>query len=330
MLIYILRRLALSVSVIVATMVATFVLFFVGPSDPARALCGDRNCTPQRIADISHSLNLDEPKVQQFTGYMEGIFAGRDFQTGGFTKHCPAPCLGWSYHQDRPVTQMVLEAFPVTLSIVAGGFLVYTFLALLFGVLAARFRGRFLDRLIVGVSQFVPAVPYYIVALLFYLYLMVFLAVLPRSEYVSPLKSPTAWFTGLLGVWLLWGAFASTNYIRYVRASMIDTQTQDYVRTARAKGLSERTISVQHTLRAAITPFITLVGLSLVFELTGSIFTEQIFDLPGMGLLTINSFNNDDLPVISGTVLIGTVLITLGNLFVDLLYGVVDPRVKLS
>jgi peptide/nickel transport system permease protein len=331
-LIYILRRLALSVSVVFAAIVATFAIFFLGPSDPAGAFCGQgQNCTPERVAIIKKSLGLDEPKTTQFVHYIEGVVVGRDIgDSENSVKHCPAPCLGWSYRSNRPVTDMVLERFPVTLSLVAGGVVVYVTLALLFGVLAARFRGRLIDRVIVGVSQFVPAIPYYIAALMFYLYFMVFYAIIPRSSYTSITESPWAWFTGLLGVWLFWGAFASTGYIRYVRASMIDTQGQDYVRTARSKGISEKRVMYRHALRAAIAPFITLVGISIAFELTGSIFTERIFNIQGMGLLALDSFNTGDLPVIAGVVVITATFVTVGNLIVDMLYGVVDPRVKLS
>jgi peptide/nickel transport system permease protein len=331
-LIYILRRLALSVSVVFAAIVATFAIFFLGPSDPAGAFCGQgQNCTPERVAIIKKSLGLDEPKTTQFVHYIEGVVVGRDIgDSDSSVKHCPAPCLGWSYRSNRPVTDMVLERFPVTLSLVVGGVAVYVTLALLFGVLAARFRGRLIDRVIVGVSQFVPAIPYYIAALMFYLYFMVFYAIIPRSSYTSITESPWAWFTGLLGVWLFWGAFASTGYIRYVRASMIDTQGQDYVRTARSKGISEKRVMYRHALRAAIAPFITLVGISIAFELTGSIFTERIFNIQGMGLLALDSFNTGDLPVIAGVVVITATFVTIGNLIVDMLYGVVDPRVKLS
>lgn len=330
MLIYIVRRVGLSVSVVLATLVVTFVMFFLGPSDPAGALCGSRNCTAARIADIEKSLQLDRPKTEQFTSYVKGIVAGRQIQSGGIVKECDAPCLGWSYRQNRSVTTIVLERLPVTASIVVGGAVVYIVFALLLGTLAARFRGRAADRLIVGISQFVPSIPYYILALLFALYLMVLYPIVPRSSYTSPLQSPLAWVTGLFAVWLFYGLIASTGFVRYVRASMIEAQNEDFVRTARSKGIAERRVVVRHALRAAIAPFMTLVGLSLAGEMSGAIFTEKIFNLPGMGLLALDSFSSDDLPVIAGVVLVGAVFVTGMNLVVDLLYAVVDPRVKLS
>lgn len=329
MLIYLVRRVGLAVSVMLATLVVTFLMFFVGPTDPAGSLCG-RNCTQARLTEIEKSLQLDRPKTEQFTGYVKGIVVGRDFQSGGIVKECDAPCLGWSYKQNRSVTTIVLERLPVTASIVMGGAVVYVIFGLLLGALAARYRGRFFDRAIVAVSQTVPSIPYYLLALLFALYFMILNPIIPRSSYTSPLTSPWHWFTGLAGVWLFYGLIASTGYIRYVRASMIESQNQDFVRTARSKGISERRVTVKHALRAAIAPFMTLVGLGLAAEMSGAVFTERIFGLPGMGVLALDAFTGDDLPVIAGVVLVGAFFVTILNLIVDLLYGVVDPRVTLT
>ncbi|WP_342803876.1 ABC transporter permease [Luteipulveratus flavus] len=295
------------------------------PSDPAGALCG-RQCTPDRIVQIENDLGLNKPKTEQFVTYTKGLVVGNDL--GG--KKCDAPCLGWSYVQNRPVTDMVKQAFPVTVSIVIGGIVVYSTLGILFGMIAARFRGKPLDRIIVGVSQFVTSIPYFVLAQLFFLYAMVFYAIIPRAKYTSILDNPFSWFVGLVGIWLFYGTVLSANYVRYVRASMIDVQNQDYIRTARSKGLGERKIAISHALRAGIAPFLTLLGLAVASELGGAIFTEQIFGLSGMGRLAITSFGNSDLPVIAGVVVVGAVIIVFLNLLVDLLYGLVDPRVKLS
>ncbi|WP_018155686.1 ABC transporter permease [Demetria terragena] len=325
MLVYIFRRLLLGISVMFGVIVVTFSIFFLGPNDPAGAICGEQ-CTAERYESVVKSLGLDKPKTEQFTTYTKGLFVGTETEV----RKCDAPCLGWSYIQNRPVTDMVLEALPVTTSLIAGGVIVYVSIALLFGVLAARHRATWIDRTIVTVSQLIGSVPYFVIALLFYLYVMVIWGVLPRPEYSPISDGPIQWAIGMSGVWLFWGGVASCSYIRYVRASMIDTQNQDYVRTARSKGLSERTISVKHALRAAIAPFVTLVGLNVGLEFAGSIFTETIFNINGMGNLAIDSFNTGDLPVIAGVVLVGAFFVVTLNLIVDLLYGVVDPRVKLS
>lgn len=329
MLIYVLRRLLLTVSVVVATVTFTFAIFFLGPTDPAAALC-NKNCTPQQIAQIEKAMGLDQPKIEQYGVYMKGLAVGRTIKTGTFRNECTAPCLGWSWIQNQPVKDMVFRAFPVTLSILLGGAVIYSFFGILGGVIAARNRGNILDRTIVGVSQFVPSIPYYILALLFFLYTMVLYPILPRSNYTSPFEDPWAWFTGLIGVWLIYGLIQSTFYVRYVRASMIDNLTGDFVRTARSKGLSENSVVYKHALRAAIVPFLTLVGLNIALDMGGAVFTETIFNLHGMGKLAIDSFNQQDLQVISGVVVVAAVTVSLGNLVVDLLYGVADPRVKLS
>ncbi|WP_431842581.1 ABC transporter permease [Calidifontibacter indicus] len=329
MLVYILRRLLMTLSVMLAAVTFTFAIFFLGPNDPAGNLC-TRNCTPARIAEIEKSMGLDKPVPQQYAEYMKGLATGRTITSGGFEKKCDAPCLGWSWVQDRPVKDMVFQALPVTLSIVVGGTVVYTIFGLLFGVVAARNRGNWLDRLIVGITQFVPSVPYYILALLFYLYFMVLNPILPRAQYTSPFENPWDWFVGLIGVWMIYGLIQATSYVRYVRASMIDNLSGDFVRTARSKGLSERKVLISHALRAAMAPFMTLVGLNIAADLSGAVFTERIFNLKGMGDLAIRSFDQQDLQVISGVVLVGALFVSIGNLVVDLLYGVVDPRVKLS
>lgn len=329
MLVYVLRRLALSLSVIIATVSVTFVLFFVGPNDPAGAMCGTR-CTPQRVAQIEDSLGLNQPKIEQYGNYMKGLVAGRDIVNGGFTSHCDAPCLGWSFQQNRSVTTMVMERLPVTASIVLGGAIVYVIVGLLLGVITARARGTFLDRIVVGLSQFVPAIPYYVLALLFYLYLVRLNPILPFTQWVNPLDSPSGWFMGMLGVWVIYGLIASTGYVRYVRSFMINNLSQDFVRTARSKGISERKVVINHALRAAIAPFVTLVGLSMATELSGAIFTERIFQVQGMGMLALNSLTQQDLPVIMGVVIVAAGFVTVANLIVDLIYGLIDPRVKLS
>ncbi|RYG77682.1 ABC transporter permease [Yimella sp. RIT 621] len=329
MLVYVLRRLLMTLSVMLAAVTFTFVIFYLGPNDPAGISC-TRNCTEERIAEIEKSMGLDKPKVQQYTEYVKGIAVGRTITSGGFQKECAAPCLGWSWVQDRPVKDMVFQAAPVTLSVVVGGTVVYTLFGLMFGVVAARNRGNWVDRMIVGITQFVPSVPYYILALLFFLYLMVLHPILPRSQWVPFTEDPAKWFVGLIGVWLIYGLIQATAYVRYVRAAMIDTLSGDFVRTARSKGLSERKVVISHALRAAMAPFLTLVGLNIAADLSGAVFTERIFGLPGMGTLAIRSFDQQDLQVISGVVLVGALVVSVGNLIVDLLYGVVDPRVKLS
>ncbi|MDQ2852452.1 MAG: ABC transporter permease, partial [Actinomycetota bacterium] len=180
--VYILRRLVLAASVVFAAITLVFVIFFVGPSDPAAALCG-KNCTVARVAQINATLGLNQPAIVQFLHYLQGLFVGRDISSGGVTSHCGAPCLGWSFYQNTSVTKLVEQAFPVTLSIVAGAAFIFVVTGLTLGILAAKYRGTWIDRLLVGTSQVIASVPYYVWALLFFLYTMVVHAIFPSSGY---------------------------------------------------------------------------------------------------------------------------------------------------
>jgi peptide/nickel transport system permease protein len=322
---YIARRIVSAISVILVAVVASFALFYMAPSDPAGAICGVK-CTPARIAEISHSLGLNKPKGEQLVDYMEGIFVGHTYIHDGITVRCSAPCLGYSYRQDQPVTSEVARAVPVTVSIVLGAAVIFLILGIGTGIFAARFRGSPIDRLIVAISQGMGAVPYFVIALVVVLYVTFF----PEPNYTSIFSNPVKWVSGLSLAWVTLGLVNSGLYTRYVRASMIESLGEDYVRTARAKGLGERSIVLKHALRATLTPVATIFGLDLAGQLTGAIFTESIFGLPGLGLLTLNAFRQYDLPVLMAATIFGSAVLVTMNLVVDILYTVLDPRVRLS
>ena len=325
MLLYILRRVLSAISVVIVTLVASFALFFFAPTDPAGVICGPR-CTPERAADIEQSLGLDQPKAEQILLYMKGIVAGRDYSAGGVVQHCDAPCLGYSYTLGQPVTKLIGAALPVTVSIVLGGAVVYLFVGILAGTVAAQVRGTSADRFVVGTTLVVQAVPYFVFALLIALYA----TFLPDSGYHPFLENPFLWASGLLAAWLTIGVTNAASYTRYSRASMIEALGQDFVRTATSKGISRRRVVYRHGLRAGLTPVVTIFGIDLAFQLTGAIFTESIFGLPGIGLLTLRAFNQYDLPVLMGGVLIGSVVLVVMNLVVDIVYTFLDPRVRLG
>ena len=332
MIVYIARRLLLAISVLFATIVLTFGLFFTGPAKDGVAyqICGTK-CTNQKVHDINHSLGLDKPVVDQFGTYIKGLVAGRDITNDGqVTGHCDAPCLGWSYVQSQSVTDQVKQVMPVTFAIVFGGMLIYIPLGLLLGVVCGRNRGSPLDRFLVGASQLISATPYYAVALLLNLYLIFTWKILPATGYTPLTDDPGAWFKGFISIWIIFGLFASMAYVRFVRAFMINTLSSDFVRTARSKGISERRVVWRHALRATIAPYLTLIGVEVALQLSGSIFTEQVFNVRGIGRLGLDAISTNDLPVIAGTVLVGATFIVLGNLIVDLLYVAVDPTVKLT
>jgi peptide/nickel transport system permease protein len=221
---------------------------------------------------------------------------------------------------------MLLAALPVTLSIVLGGAIIYFSVGVFTGTIAARYRATPLDRLTVGTSLLVNSVPYFVVALLVALYA----TFLPQSGWTPLLQNPLAWASGLLAAWLTLGLTNAASYTRYSRASMIESLGQDFIRTARSKGISERRVVYRHGVRAALTPVVTILGLDIAYQLTNALFTESIFGLPGLGVLALRAFGQYDLPVLLGTVLVGSVVLVLMNLVVDIAYTFLDPRVRLG
>ena len=328
MLIYIARRLALAASVVLVTLVATFTLFYAGPADPAQALCGELRCDQAKLVEIRKSLHLDRPIAVQFSEYFVGLFVGRDVVDGGNTKHCAAPCLGYSFRSHKEVKNEVFTRFPTTAALALMSMVVFLSVGITTGVYAARRRGTRVDRTVVGVSQVFGSIPFYIIALLAALYLTVLYPILPRAAAFSDGVGP--WLIGMIAPALILGLVYATTYVRYTRAQMVDTLSQDYVRTARSKGISTTTVTYKHALRGALSPVLTILGLDMAGLLSGTLITEQIFGLDGMGRLAITSLFADDLPIIMGTVLMSAVIVVLMNLLVDILYSVIDPRVRLA
>jgi len=326
--IYIARRILMATSVLLVALIATFLLFFAGPADPAQSMCGELRCSAQKLADIRHSMKLDRPVPEQFAEYFKGVFVGREITMSGSTTECSAPCLGYSFRSQQEVKGAILSRFPTTAALALMAMSIFVTVGVTTGVLAARRRGTRLDRAVVGASQVFGAIPYYILALLFALYLTVLNPILPRSATITGGAGP--WFLGLIAPAIILGLYTSTSYVRYSRASMVDTLSQDYVRTARSKGISENRVVYKHALRAAISPVVTILGLDMAFLLSGTLITEQIFGVDGIGRFAIQSLFNDDLPIIMGTVLISAFFVVTMNLIVDIAYSFVDPRVRLS
>jgi peptide/nickel transport system permease protein len=327
---YILRRLVSGLLVLLATSMVVFALFFYGPADPALAYCPETRCTPERLESVREGLGLSRPVVVQYAEYMAGIFVGNDFRAGSIAIKCDAPCLGVSFKLRVDVTDYLLARFPATLSLALGGAAIFLPLGVTMGILAARVRGTWADKAIVSSSLIINAIPYYLLALLAFLFLISEWGIFPESGYFSPIDDgPLAWVKGMLLAWIMLGIAYSTQYARFSRGSMLETMNEDYVRTARAKGLSERRVALKHALRAAIVPVVTIFGLDFALLLAGTIFTERIFDIQGIGLTALDAIGNKDLPVISATVLLGATFVVVSNIVIDIVYSFIDPRVRL-
>lgn len=328
---FIVRRLVSAFLVVALTSMAVFALFFLGPSDPARPVCeAQGRCTPEALAAIEQQMGLDQSVVTAYGTFVAGLFRDRTIDMGDeYT--CEAPCLGISYGTRQEVSKELAEKFPATLSVALGGASIYICLGVTLGVLAARWRGSVADRLMVGSSLVVSSIPYYLFALLAWIFLTLQWDVFPATGYTPFTEDPAAWASGLLLPWLVLGLAGSTQYARFTRGSMVEVLGEDYIRTATAKGLPRGRVVFGHALRAAVVPVVTIFGLDLAALLGGTIFTEQIFGIDGIGWWALESLKApQDFPVILATVLVSAVLVVLANLVVDVVYGFLDPRVTVS
>lgn len=329
---FIVRRLIAAFLVILMVSFLVFLLFFKFVSNPAQPICdgaGGR-CTPEKLAAIEKQMGLDQPVFTAYGDYMGGIVKGRTINQGG-EFDCPAPCLGISYGTQAPVWDELKEKMPATVSLAIGGSIVFLTLGVTLGVLAAKWRGSVADRVLVSGSLLISAIPYYLVALLAWIFFTLRTQIFPETGYFGWFDDPVKTFGGLILPCLVMGIASAPNYSRFTRGQMVETLGEDFVRTSAAKGLPERTVIFKHALRAAIVPVVTIFGLEFGGLLAGTIFTEAIFDIDGIGQWGLNAVRSPmDLPVLTATVMVGAFFIIVSNLVVDIVYGFLDPRVRVG
>jgi peptide/nickel transport system permease protein len=332
---YVVKRLLAGALVVVLVSMAIFLLFWYGPSSPAQPICDretNNRCTPAKLANFEHSLGYDNPVYEEYGKFAKGVVVGRDIHIFPSTYKCPAPCLGYSYRTKVPVWNEMKERLPATLSIALGGAFLYLAFGVPIGVAAARRRGSVADKALVSSFLVVSSIPYYLFALLTWLYLTVIFEIPLFSEtgYTPITQNPAKWFSGLFLAWVALGIFGCTQYTRYARGSMVEALSEDYIRTAKAKGLPARTVVYRHGLRAALVPIVTIFGIDFGTLLAGTIFTERIFEIHGIGFWGLQAVYARDLPVVSATALFGAVVLIISNIVVDVIYSFLDPRVRLS
>jgi peptide/nickel transport system permease protein len=314
---------------LIALSIAVFLLFAIIPTDPARLTCG-KACTPQIVEANRVRLGLDKPLIQQYGAFAKGIVAGRTYGSGTQTFDCPAPCLGYSFRQSQDVTTLLWQALPVTASLALGAFVLWMIVGIAVGIFAALRRGTWMDKTAMGVALAGYSLPSFFIGLLLYFFVILKLHLLPPPHYEDLWDNPQAWFETLLLPWIALAILYAAFYSRITRGQMLETLGDDYVRTARSKGLPERTVITRHAFRSGLSPLVTAAGLDLAGLLGGAIITESIFSLPGLGTLSIRSVLDYDLPVIVGVTLLAATFIIVANLIVDLLYAAIDPRVRLT
>ena len=320
MLAYIIRRLMWVVLLLFVVSALTFVVFFVLPSaDPAQLRAG-RQPNPELVEQIRHNLGLDRPKIVQYADYMKRVFLHFDF--------------GYSYQNTISVKEQVFARLPATISLALGAAVVWLTIGISVGIISAIRSRSLIDRAAMGTALVAISAPVYWLGLLsLYLFsndIGQFKIFDGAGSYVPFSENPSQWFQSLLLPWFILAAAFAAFYARLLRSNLIETMGEDYIRTARAKGLSERRVVFRHGLRSAITPIVTAAGLDLGILLGGTILVETVFNIPGIGRLAYDSIVNSDLPMIQGTVLLGAFFIVLANLVVDILYAFLDPRVRYS
>jgi peptide/nickel transport system permease protein len=328
---YIVRRLLTAILVLLITSFLTFTLFYKGPSNPAEALCyAHGRCTPQKLNAIETQMGFKDGLWVNYTRWLGGLVHSREINYNG-ERECHWPCLGISFHTRTEISKDFVAYYPATLSLALGGGLLYLLIGVPIGVIAARFRGTFLDKFLVGSSQVIASIPYYVFALTAWIFLTLQTSIFPQTQYFPITENPAKWFAGLLLPWVVLGITGAPTYSRYARGQMLEAMGEDYIRTAKAKGVSQRRVLYKHALRVAIVPIVTIFGLDFAGLLSGTIFTESIFNINGIGQWTLDSLKAPtDFPILNATVMIFAVFVVLGNLVVDLFYAVLDPRVRLA
>lgn len=330
MLKYLLKRVVSGSLVLGIVSAIVFGIFTILPADPARLACG-KACTPELMQQIRHVLELDQPLAVQYGRFVKGIFVGRTYLKGSEAElQCGAPCLGYSYQTDQPVTALLKDRLPATLSIAFGASILWLLIGLSSGIVSAIRRGTWIDKFSQGFALAMASLQIYFVGLILQFLFVDKLQWLPMPGYTSPFEYPLDWLKGMALPWLTLAFLLSAIYSRLTRSGMIETMGEDYIRTARAKGLTTREVNLKHVLRAAITPIVTVFGLDLGTLLGGAVITEYVFNIPGLGKLATEAVSNVDLPVVTGTVLFAAFFIILMNILVDLLYAVLDPKVRLT
>jgi len=326
---YIVRRLVAMMLMLIVLSMIVFLLFNALPADPARLTCG-KACTPAVIEANRTRLGLDKPLYEQYGDFVKGIFVGRTYGSGTATFECDAPCLGYSFRKGEEVTDLVTKALPVTIQLALGAFVIWIAFGVTTGIIAALNRGKWPDRFFMGFALIGYSFPSFFIGLLLIFFVQIRWGLVGYEGYTPFTTDPRLWFSGFILPWITLALLYAAFYARLTRNQMLETLGEDYIRTARAKGLRERTVIGKHALRAGLTPIVTAAGLDLASLLGGAVITEAVFNLPGVGRLSINSVTDSDLPVITATVLIAATFVIAANLVVDILYAVIDPRVRLA
>ncbi|MGO9898480.1 MAG: ABC transporter permease [Solirubrobacteraceae bacterium] len=317
---YIIRRVLWGILLLVLVSALTFVIFTVFPSANPAQLRAGRSASPAIIHHITVELGLNHPVYVQFFDYMKAIFLHFNF--------------GYSYYSQQSVLSLIVNRLPATLSLTSGAVVLWLVLGIPVGIISAIKRGTFIDRAAMTTALTFVSMPVFWLALIV---LFLFASdigkfpILPgANSYVGLTADPGKWFTSLILPWLVLAATQAAIYSRLLRGNLLEVMGEDYIRTARAKGLPERRVIFKHGVRSAITPVVTVLGLDLGGLLGGAVLTETVFEIHGIGLLNYDAILHSDFPIVQGTTLLAAMFIIVANILVDIGYAYLDPRIRYS
>ena len=317
---YIIRRILWGIVLLILVSALTFLIFNILPSGDPAVLRAGRNGSPSTIRYIRHELGLDKPLYTQFWVYMRNIFLHFNF--------------GYSFYSGASVLSLIGSRISATLSLTVGAAVLWLILGIPVGIISAIKRRSLIDRSSMGVALLGVSLPDFwlgLVVLFLFSTDIGKLHVFPGAgSYVGLTANPGKWFTSLILPWFVLASTSAAVYSRVLRGSLIEAMGEDYIRTARAKGLSERRVIWRHGVRSAITPVLTIFGLDIGLLFGGAVIAETVFDIPGIGRLNYTAINDSDFPIVQGTVLLAALFIVTANILVDIAYAYLDPRVRYS
>ena len=331
---FIIRRLIGTVFLLIVVSLVTFAIFFLIPRLAGQntyqlaAQYVGRNPTRQAVLQVEQQLGLADPLYLQYGRFLRGIVLGAHYRSGPSVTYCPPPCFGYSFRSQLPVWPQMMSDVPVTLSLAIGASVLWLIGGVSIGVLSALRKGTLFDRFSMGVALAGVSLPIFFTGLIALELFSYKWPIFPNVQFVPFTQNPVEWARNLILPWITLAFLYAALYARLTRAGMLETMSEDYIRTARAKGLPERKVVAKHGLRAALTPIVTIFGMDLGLLLGGAIITEVTFSLHGLGLFTVEAIQNQDLPEILGVTMLAAFFIVLANLVVDVLYAVLDPRVR--
>ena len=335
MITYLVRRVLAAIGLLFVVSVITFSIFYLvprlagaTPESLATRYVG-RAATEETVKITAERLGFYDPIYVQYATWAKGVVVGTEYDMGAQTVECPAPCLGYSFLTRQPVFPELMDRAPVTFSLAIGAAVIWVVFGVSVGVLSALRRGTIFDRSAMIIALAGVSMPIFwtgLMALSLFSYQLGITA--PGGSYTPFTENPVAWAYALLLPWVTLALLFSAQYARLTRAGMLETMNEDYIRTARAKGLKERRVVTKHGLRGALTPILTIFGLDFGLLIGGAVLTERVFSLNGLGQYAVQGIFANDLPKIMGVTLLAALFVVLANLFVDLMYAVVDPRVR--